>query len=192
MERKGLLPFDTPFQINYDFHMEFSGKNVLVRSVKPEDIEQILTWGHGSEESFFLLNFPLLFDRDDLTQDLSRKDSELFIVQNKNDRIAQSIMKIGPVRLPEKQTQIRFTIDTFKEYSSSTAIEGPALLLDHAFKKGGIHKVHAYTLEYEKEYETLLQKLGFKKEGAYQHHFFHKERYFAVNIFGLFRTDFSR
>jgi hypothetical protein len=172
--------------------MELVGKNVLVRSIKPDDVDLILKWGYGSTESFFLLNFPLLFNRDDLAQETARQDSEILLSVNKADRKPLSLLKLGPIRLPEKQTQLRFTIGTMPEYSAENAREAPALLLEHFFKQAGIRKVQAYTLEFEKEYELLLQKLGFKKEGSYQHHFYHKERYWAVNIFGLFRNDFIR
>ena len=172
--------------------MELSGQNILVRAVKPEDIEQILAWGNTSEEIFFQLNFPLLFNRDDLAHELSHKDTELLMTVRKADQKPLGVMKIGPVKLPEKQTQLRFTVETYSDYAAPLALEAASLLIDQAFTKGGIHKVHAYTLEYEKEYESLLLKLGFKKEGAYQHHFFHKERYYAVNIFGLFKDNFLK
>lgn len=172
--------------------MEFTGKNVAVRTIKPTDFEQALRWSQGSEESFFLLNFPLLFNRDDLARETAQDGPETCLIVRKSDEKPLGLMKVGPVKLPEKQTQLRFTINTYSDYSADHALEAPTLMLDHLFREQGMHKVQAYTLEFEKEYEHLLQKLGFHKEGAYQHHFFHKERYYAVNIFGLFKTDFIR
>ena len=169
---------------------EFPGKTLTIRSVKPTDIPQVMSWGQGSTESFFLLNFPLMFNRDDLARELDHKDTELLIIENKSDLIPLGLCKLGPLRMPEKQTQLRFTIKTYPDYSAEKAQEAPKLLLDYLFNKAGLTKVQAYTLEYEKEYEFLLKKLGFQKEGAYQHHFFHKEHYYSVNIFGLLKEDF--
>ena len=171
---------------------EFSGKNVLLKSLKPHDLEQVLNWGQDSAESFFLLNFPPLFNRDDLARELSKKGTEMFMISLKKDQCSLGLIKMGPLRLPERQTQLRFTIDTYENYTAALPLEAATLVLDHYFHKLNIHKVHAYTLEFEKEYEALLKKLGFNKEGAYQRQFFHKEKLYAVNIFGLFKKDFLR
>ncbi|MBU0581442.1 MAG: GNAT family N-acetyltransferase [Candidatus Margulisbacteria bacterium] len=172
--------------------IDFSGKNVVLKSLKPTDFDQILKWGQSSEESFFLLNFPPLFNRDDLAREISRKDIEIMSINSKTEKKPLGLIQMGPPRPQEKQIQIRFTVDTFEDYKADTLLEAPTIILDHYFKTMGINKVHAYTLEFEKEYESLLKKLGFKKEGTYNRHFFHKEKYYAINIFGLFKKDFIK
>jgi RimJ/RimL family protein N-acetyltransferase len=167
------------------------GEKVFLRSLKPGDFEKVLEWGKQSDESFFLLNFPPLFNRDDLAAETIKKESEVLIISSDQESEPLGLVKIGPLRLPEKQTQIRFTINTYKKYSASQILKAIRFVLNHIFIEMNVHKVQAYSLAYEKEYETILQKLGFVKEGAYNEHFLHKNKYHSVNIFGLFKKDYQ-
>lgn len=78
------------------------------------------------------------------------------------------------------------------EYQSEGyATEGVGLLIDHAFQNLALHRILAWTIDYNEASQALLRRLGFSHEGTYREHIFRKGEYHDTEHYGLLVSEWD-
>ena len=63
--------------------------------------------------------------------------------------------------------------------------EAAALVIDHALRTLGLHRVLAWTIGYNEASQALLRRLGFTHEGTFREHVFNAGEYHDTEHYGL-------
>lgn len=77
------------------------------------------------------------------------------------------------------------------EHGEGYATEAVSLLLDHAFRTRGLHRVYARVFEFNDASQGLLEKLGFTQEGRLREHTFCRGSHQDVLHYGLLAREWE-
>lgn len=71
------------------------------------------------------------------------------------------------------------------------ATEGAGLLVDHAFQNLALHRVFAWTIDYNEKSQSLLRRLGFSHEGTHRELVFRNGEYHDTEHYGLLVSEWN-
>jgi len=79
-----------------------------------------------------------------------------------------------------------------KYWRKGFSFEAKRIVLNYAFNKLKLHRLHAEVDERNTASMKLLEKVGFKKEGIKRDAIFKNGKYYDETIFGLLKKDFKK
>lgn len=71
------------------------------------------------------------------------------------------------------------------------ATEGAELLVDYAFQNLALHRIFAWTIDYNEASQSLLRRLGFSHEGTHREDFFRNGEYHDSEHYGLLVSEWG-
>lgn len=164
------------------------GEQVTLRTVEREDLQVIQRARNEPEfQEGFLIETPK-----------NRKMVEKYFEENIEDDDSSIFLLIcvdedpvGGVNLldiREDHGMLHYWLLP-EERGNGYMTEGAALLIEHAFKSMGLHRVFAWTFDDNKNSQMVLQRLGFIHEGTYREHIFAKGKYHNTEHYGLLTSE---
>ncbi|MFC6962887.1 GNAT family N-acetyltransferase [Halocatena marina] len=168
------------------------GDRVALRTIEDEDIELLQRARNDPA-----LRRGLLF-----RYPQNRANVETFIEEtiadDDNDRLSLLICvdgePVGSVSLfnilpPASGTLAYWLLPDYR--GDGYATESAGLVVDYAFQTLGLHRVLAWTIDYNEASQSLLHRLGFSHEGTYREHVFRNGDFHDTEHYGLLVSEWS-
>ncbi len=144
------------------------------------DVDNIMTWVNDPEVVKNLQHFDKEFSREDeknyVQKILTSKNDYVFSFLNKET--GQYIGQGGIHGIAWENKLGRLSIIIKREYwNKGYAQEILPKLVDHAFKRLGLHKIYLMHWKENKKADHLYRKLGFQEEGVFKDEYFWQGKY---------------
>ncbi|MDO8496693.1 MAG: GNAT family protein [bacterium] len=152
---------------------------LIMRPLKLSDVDHIMIWVNNPEVVMNLQHFDKKFTRKDeesyVKKILASKNDFVFSFFNKKgDYIGQG--GIHQIAWENKLGRLSIIINR-EHWNKGYAQEILPNLVNHAFKKLGLHKIWLMHWKENKKAGHLYKKLGFIKEGVLKDEYFWKGQY---------------
>ena len=153
-------------------------KQLKMIPLKLDDVDNIMTWVNDLEVVKNLQHFDKQFTRKDeeiyVKKMLASKNDRVFSIFNDKEYIGQC--GIHQIAWENKLGRLSMVIKR-EHWNKGYAQKVLPMLIDHAFKNLGLHKVWLMRWKENKKAEHLYYKLGFKKEGVLKDEYFWQGKY---------------
>ncbi len=120
----------------------------------------------------------------------SKKDLQLAIILKEKELLVGTagIHKIDWIH---RHGDLSVVIGDKRYWNEGIATQALALIIRHAFTKMNLRRLTAGVLSLNKNSRTCFEENGFMLEGTKRKHFFYKDSYVDVFIFGLLKEEWE-
>jgi len=169
------------------------GKEVYLRGLKESDLENIQSWLSDSDVTKLLFQGEKPLDLDIIKDDFHRKIREnneiVFAIIMKTDNQHVGWAGIYEINWVSRNCELRFFIGDKKYWRKGIATESTSLLVDYAFDKLNMHRVHGGANIENHGSVNVFKKLGFSEEGISKEGHFRNGKYYDLVRFGLLNKN---
>lgn len=172
------------------------GKKVYLRGLKESDLESIQSWLCDSDVTSLLFQGEKPLNLDIMKEDFRRKirgNNEIdFAIVIKTDNVYVGWAGIYEINWVSRNGELRFFIGNKKYWKKGLATESTSLLVDYAFNKLNLHRVHGGANIENHGSVNIFKKLGFSEEGVSKEGHFRNGKYYDLIRFGLLNKNHSK
>lgn len=165
---------------------------LILKPIEVEDLKFLLNLRWEKEVMDYLIHDPISFKNQmDWFNNIKKTDLALSIFV-KEDHELKLIGTIGLYEMNARHQRAiwRIRLDP-TEQGKGYATEAINLMLDYGFNTLNLNKIISDSFADNAAIVNLTLKLGFKKEGLLEGHYFHKGEFRDAFQFGLLRDDFN-
>ena len=144
-------------------------ENLILRRFKKEDYEDVFEYLHEPQvHCFECLKLNTLKDaKKELKRRVKSNEINFAIVLKRENKV------IGEISATDHELQERFTLGLAwmlnpKYQGHGYMFEAALGFIDYLFKETNLHRLYAYTEDYNKVSQHLLEKLGMRNEGLFK------------------------
>lgn len=169
------------------------GKNVYIRVLEEKDLEKNTSWMNNPEISEIMGYLPtknLLNQRkwfESISIDNSRFIFAICLLEN-DEHIGN--VGLGNIDYISRHCMLNIFIASDKDRQKGIGTEATKLVLDFAFMKLNMNKVHLRTSENNILANKMYSNLGFSKEGVLRQHYFTEGKYENKIIYSILRSEY--
>ena len=118
-------------------------------------------------------------------------DTIVFAIIDKEDNTHIGNISLQQIDLIDRSAEIAFLIGAYDKWGKGYATAAGRLLIDHAFRAIGLHRVFFGTSERNTGMQKVGEKLGFVKAGTYRDAIYKDGRYWDVFFYDLLDSDWK-
>lgn len=173
------------------------GKNIVLRSLKIEDIEKATLWRNDLELIKLTqgIRFPKTIEMekawfDKILNDISNKNIYFGIDEIVSNEFI-GIIQLNNIDYISGTAIWGFILGERTKQRTGYGIEAQKLLFNYAFNILNIRKIYSYTIAFNKTTLSWLDKIGgFKEEGRLNKQVYFDGDYHDVVIMAFYKEDF--
>jgi RimJ/RimL family protein N-acetyltransferase len=149
------------------------GKRVTLRPARGTDAHRLFRWRNDASVTPFVMSGSKTVDEERRRIKRSRTFSDrlLYIIETKSGKAIGTI-GFGDLGDGNKRAALGIMIGESSEQGKGYGRDAMELLIDHAFRTLGIHKIWLEVFDFNMRARRLYLDLGFKKEGVLREHVF--------------------
>ncbi|MGI5852972.1 MAG: GNAT family N-acetyltransferase [Bacillota bacterium] len=147
--------------------MNFRGKKTIIRPIKPEDLQHILTWNNDSEVQEFLGGdsaCTLEKCREWYNQGLSDRHAKHYLICSEAG-IPLGDLELVNISWRSGDAELRIRIGEKAYWNHGYGTDSLQALLRHAFCDMGLNRIYLRVYCHNTRAIHVYEKCGFKREG---------------------------
>ena len=168
------------------------GKTVYLRPSTAEDIANVQMWKILQEPQCMTchpLPFTTAADAAEAHKRAEKSpDRQWFSIVRQKDKMLVGQISFFGYNALNRSAELGILVDP-DEQKNGLGLEAMKLLIAYLFKYRGLNKVYAQTAEFNKGAVKLLEKLGFKRDGALRDHHFYQGEFHNDLVYSLLRFE---
>lgn len=168
------------------------GKTVYLRPATAEDIANVQMWKILQEPQCMTchpLPFTTAADAAEAHKRAEKSpDRQWFSIVRQKDKMLVGQISFFGYNALNRSAELGILVDP-DEQKNGLGLEAMKLLIAYLFKYRGLNKVYAQTAEFNKGAVKLLEKLGFKRDGALRDHHFYQGEFHNDLVYSLLRFE---
>ena len=140
------------------------GERVTLRTIEEEDAEILQrAYNEPAFQGGILFRYPTnQLAIETLIEETTEDDTDDFHLLICTDEQPVGYVSLFDIRLPGSATLSYWVLP--EDRGEGYATKGAALVIDHAFRTIGLHRIFAWTIDYNEASQALLRRLGFTHE----------------------------
>lgn len=169
-------------------------ERLIIKPVEENDLEYLLNLRWDTSIMEYLIHDPIsIRDQKSWFANLSKKDLAMSIFLKKPDGMLQIVGTIGLYNIDSRHQRAvsRVRIDPAFQ-RMGIGFESRMIVMDYGFNTLNLQKITADCFADNKAIVNLCLKLGFKKEGVFRKHYFHKGKFRDAIQFGILRNEYMK
>lgn len=168
------------------------GDRVVLRTVEEEDVETIQR-AHN-EPTFrdgLLFNFPSnrMMIEAEIEERAEKDDNDTLGLLICVDKESVGLVHLFDIHPGESGTLAYWLLPEYR--GKGYATEGAGLLVNYAFQNLPLHRIFAWTIDYNEASQSVLRRLGFSHEGTHREHIFRNGEYHDTEHYGLLVSEWD-
>jgi len=170
-----------------------AGQIIILKNLEETSLDKIEEWLKDKEVTrllFYQYNPPNFQEmKEDMKKEIDSKCNFEFSITDKKTNEYVGWAGIYEIDRICKNGEIRFFIGNKKFWGKGLATECVSLLVNYAFAKLKLHRLHGGANIENIGSLKIFEKLGFHKEGISKDGFFKDGKYFDLVRYGLINKD---
>ncbi len=165
------------------------GKKTYLRGLEEQDLVNLQKWLCDSEITKLLYQGEQPINLDHIKQEFQSKTNTnneiVFAIMSKSNNKHIGWAGIYEINWISRNAEVRFFIGDKKYWRKGLATDTVSLLIDYAFNKLNLHRIHGGANIENKGSVKVFKKLKFKQEGIIKEGHFRNGKYYDLVTFGL-------
>lgn len=170
------------------------GEDIFLRPVTADDIANAHVWTVASDpQSMTCRPFPYktaaeaaeIFKK---KHDPNSLERQAFAIVRIEDKRPVGLIRYFSYNTANRSAELGFIVDP-DERRQGMASDAVRTIVKHLFEQLGLNKVYAQTGSFNKASCSMLEKLGFKRDGVLRDHHFYNGEFHADYVYSLLRYE---
>lgn len=174
--------------------MEIKGKKVTLRSIEPDDLEQIRMMTNDGDQEYMIGGWSLpaavKHQVDWYQRILTDRDNIRFAIDFNDTFVGVVTLTSVDWKNRRAESGIRLTLDAPKQQGIAT--DALLTMLDYAFNELNMHRIYATVIEHNEASRKLHLKCGYKLEGTLRQSVYKRGKYHDEYQFGILKEEFAK
>ena len=172
-------------------------ERLILKPVEPEDLPYLMEQRWDADLTDYIIHNPISsYNQQQWYEKICRNGDVALSIFYKEKTDEKPVL-LGAVGLYDiNQRHQRATWKTLripKQYQGlGLGFEASAMLIEYGFNTLNLNKITSDVFPDNKGIISLLERMGFKKEGRLKQHYFHQGKFKDVSIYSMLRDDFNR
>jgi len=171
------------------------GKNVILRSVRKDDLQNLLKWCDDPE---MLQNMYLYLPISEFSEEKwieaassSEANDAIFVIEIsvEGQSVAIGTCAVNKINWKDRNAEIGIIIGEKKYWDKGYGSEALSLLVNYGFSQLNLHRIWAWVFEFNYKRIPLFQRIGLQQEGCLRSAIFKNGRYWDIAILGLLKNE---
>ena len=173
-------------------------ERILLKPVESEDLSFLMNLRWDKDLTQYIIHDPIsMADQQQWYEKIKKGNNlalSIFYKESKDDTNPTIIGTIGlfDINYRHQYAKLKSTRILAKYQGTGIVFEVLMLLFDYGFNTLNLHKIFGDSFEENTPIITILEKLGFQKEGLLRNHYFHEGLFKNAVVLGLLREDFNK
>ena len=172
-------------------------KQLLLKPIEPEDLSFLLDLRWDNEITRYILHDPISMEDQKQWYEKIRKGNNValsvFYKESEDDVNPSIIGTIGlfDINMRHQRATLKSMRILPQYQGKNIGLEATNLIVDYGFNVLNLNKITCDLFEDNTARLKGLLKLGFKKEGGLEQHYFHQGRFKDAAIYSLLRKNYT-
>ena len=172
-------------------------ERLIMKPIEPEDLPYLMEQRWDADLTDYIIHNPISsYNQQQWYEKICRNGDVALSIFYK-EKAGEKPVLLGAVGLYDinyrHQRATWKTLRIPKQYQGlGLAYEASAMLIEYGFNTLNINKITSDVFPDNQGIISLLERMGFKKEGRLKQHYFHQGKFKDVLIYSMLRDDFNR
>ena len=170
--------------------------------LRPFDMQNLTThyeWNNDRELNFRDSEYPFkheafesFLNRIKAVVDQANANDKIFEIHHTEDDALIGVIYLNGIDEHNRRCFIDCTIGQPEYAHQGHEVSAMIKVLDYCFSELDLHKVYTSSFDFDEQWLSEVEALGFKREAVYRDHVYKRDAYHDKFVFGLLESEFDR